>query len=42
MTDEALAAIREIRGVVFTRWRELPPGDTLELFFDRAPATVAS
>ena len=40
MTDEALARIREVRGNLFARWRALPPGETLELAFDRAPATV--
>lgn len=41
MTDEALARIREVRGALFSRWRDLPAGDTLELSFDRAPVAVA-
>jgi hypothetical protein len=41
MTDDALAKIREVRGGLFSRWRDLPAGDTLELSFDRAPIAVA-
>jgi len=40
MTDDALARIREVRGPLFSRWRDLPPGDTLEVSFDRASAAV--
>lgn len=41
MTDEALANIREVRGGLFSRWRDLPAGDTLELSFDRASDTIS-
>ena len=37
MTDDALARIRQLRSELFSRWRDLPPGDTLELSFDRSP-----
>jgi hypothetical protein len=40
MTDGALARIREVRGTLFSRWRDLPAGDTLELSFDRAPVAA--
>ena len=40
-TDDALARIREVRGALFSRWRDLPAGDTLELSFDRASAALA-
>jgi hypothetical protein len=41
MTPDALAQIRELRSELFSRWRELPPGDTLELSFDRPRDTAA-
>jgi hypothetical protein len=37
MTDEVLDDIRRRRDELFARWRAVPPGDTLELTFDREP-----
>ena len=38
MTDEALDDIRRRRDELFTRWRAVSPGDTLELTFERRKA----
>jgi len=35
MTPEALDEIRRRRGELFARWRDVSPGDTLELTFER-------
>jgi hypothetical protein len=36
LTDQDLDAVRTRRAELFTRWEALPPGETLELPFDRA------
>jgi hypothetical protein len=33
MTDDALSRVRAVRSDLFTKWRVLPPGDTLTLAF---------
>jgi hypothetical protein len=40
VTDDGLDRIRELSGELFRRWRELPPGQALELSFDRAALAV--
>ena len=38
ISDDQLGRIRQSRDDLFRRWRELPPGETLELGFDRMAA----
>jgi hypothetical protein len=35
VTDEQLSRIRQLRAELFARWHALPPGDALELTFNR-------
>jgi hypothetical protein len=37
VTEDDLARVRARRADLFERWRALPPGETLELPFDRMP-----
>ncbi len=41
LTDEQLLRIREERAKAFALWRALPPGDTLELPFERSTQSTA-
>ena len=41
LTDEQLLRIREERAKAFTKWKELRPGDTLEIPFDRRARSTA-
>lgn len=41
LTDADLVRIRAVRRELFARWHALPPGDTLELAFDRAASAAA-
>ncbi|HEY9229125.1 MAG TPA: hypothetical protein VIP11_20915 [Gemmatimonadaceae bacterium] len=40
MTDERLEQIRSLRGELFARWRDVQPGDTLELRFTPGSTAV--
>ncbi|MEP6492513.1 MAG: hypothetical protein ABJF01_07540 [bacterium] len=35
LSDEQIARIRHLRSELFAKWTSLPPGDTLELTFER-------
>jgi hypothetical protein len=37
LTDEDLARVRARRAELFAAWREVPPGETLDLRFDQPP-----
>jgi hypothetical protein len=41
MTEDQIARIRELRADLFGRWKAIPPGEALELFFDRAAESAA-
>jgi len=38
LTETALAKIRRVRDELFVRWGRMPPGDTMQLPFDRGRA----
>jgi hypothetical protein len=42
LTEEQIARIRELRAELFDRWKALPPGDALELLFQRSAEPAAS
>lgn len=41
LTDSALDEVRARRGELFARWADLAPGESLELIFERPPASAA-
>jgi hypothetical protein len=41
MSEAQLMRIREERAAVFTRWKDLAPGDALEIPFDRRTRSTA-
>jgi hypothetical protein len=41
VTDEQIARIRALRADLFARWNAVPPGEALELSFDRAAESAA-
>jgi len=40
LSDEQLGRIRQLRAELFARWNALPPGDVLELTFDRGAGSA--
>jgi hypothetical protein len=40
VSEEDLDRVRARRAELFALWRELPPGETLELPFDRVPVAA--
>jgi hypothetical protein len=40
LSDEQLGRIRQLRAELFVRWSALPPGDALELTFDRGAGSA--
>jgi hypothetical protein len=40
-SDEQIARVRELRADLFARWTAVPPGEALELSFDRAAESAA-
>lgn len=40
VSDEQLSRIRQLRAELFARWHALPPGDVLELPFDRGAGSA--
>ena len=41
MSDAQLTRIRQVRADAFASWRALPPGDTMEIPFERGAQSVA-
>jgi hypothetical protein len=41
ITEDQTARIRERRADLFSRWKALPPGEALELSFERAAESTA-
>lgn len=41
LTDDQIARIRALRADLFARWKAVPPGEVLELSFDRAAESAA-